>query len=172
MLRTRWNNVEINLYQRCFNGGHQRSVNVVQRWKSDVGFCFIFNVGSTLFQRWSTTLKQRWSNVEMLAGIITFACITNISPFGYFYSFFFVYKHCERFHVQLSRQFNFLKIWDFFIVIAYVSLRSHWQQFRHLHVTAISFCIILFIRFWYGQRLLVQWQYNHSVIWNWCFWVG
>ena len=30
--------------------------------------CFIFNVGSALFQRWSTMLKQLWSDVEMLAG--------------------------------------------------------------------------------------------------------
>ena len=35
-----------------------------QHWKSDAGFCFILNAGSTLFQRWSTTLKQRWSDVE------------------------------------------------------------------------------------------------------------
>ena len=68
MFRTRWNNVEIKLYQRCFNVVSTSGINVVQRWKSDVGFCFIFNVGSTLFQRWSTTLKQRWSNVEMWLG--------------------------------------------------------------------------------------------------------
>ena len=76
MLRIRWNNVDTTLYQRCatlfrrcFNVGRWRCINVVQRWKSDVGFCFIFIVESTLFQRWSTTLKQHWSNVEMLAGI-------------------------------------------------------------------------------------------------------
>ena len=54
--------VEAKLEQSC--------INVVQRWKSDVEFCFIFNVRSTLFQRWSTTLKQCWSNVEMLAGLL------------------------------------------------------------------------------------------------------
>ena len=68
MLRPGWNKVEIKLHQRCFNVVHRRCINVVQCWKSDVGFCFIFNVGSTLFQRRSTTLKQRWSDVEMLAG--------------------------------------------------------------------------------------------------------
>ena len=57
-----------NFVQRCFNVGQQRCINVVRRWKSYVGFCLIFNVGSTLFQRWSTKLKQRWSDVEMLAG--------------------------------------------------------------------------------------------------------
>ena len=34
-------------------------------------FCFTFNVGSTLFQRWFTTLKLRWSDVELLAGFHT-----------------------------------------------------------------------------------------------------
>ena len=48
--------------------GHWRYIHVVQRWKSEVRFCFIFNVGSKLFQRWSTTLKQRWSDLEMLDG--------------------------------------------------------------------------------------------------------
>ena len=57
------------LYQPCFNIGHQRCISVIQRWKSDVGLCLIFNVGSTSFQRWSTTFKKRWSNVEKLAGI-------------------------------------------------------------------------------------------------------
>ena len=57
----------VTLFRHCFNVGHWRCINIVQRWKSDVGFCFIFNVGSTLFQLWSTTLKQRWSDVEMLA---------------------------------------------------------------------------------------------------------
>ena len=56
------------LKQRCFNVGHQSCIDFVQRYKFDVGFCFIFNVGSTLFERWSTTLKQRWSDIEMLAG--------------------------------------------------------------------------------------------------------
>ena len=57
-----------NFVQRCFSVGQQRCINVVRRWKSDVRFCFIFNVGWTLFQRWSAKLKQRWSDVEMLAG--------------------------------------------------------------------------------------------------------
>ena len=49
----------VRLFQRCFNVRHWRCINVVQRWKSDVRFCFIFNVASTLF--------QRWSDVEILA---------------------------------------------------------------------------------------------------------
>ena len=56
------------LFRLCFNVGHWRCMNFVQRWKSDDGICFIFNVRSTLLQRWYTTLKLRWSNVEMLAG--------------------------------------------------------------------------------------------------------
>ena len=56
------------VFQRCFNVTHGRCINVVRCWKSDVGFCFIFKVGSKLFQRWSTMLKQCWSDVEMLAG--------------------------------------------------------------------------------------------------------
>ena len=40
-------------------------------WKSDVGFCFIFKVGLKLFQRWFSKLKQRWSDVEILAGIVS-----------------------------------------------------------------------------------------------------
>ena len=47
------------LFQRCFNVGHRRCINLVKRWKSDVGLCFSFNVWSTLFQRWSTTLIRR-----------------------------------------------------------------------------------------------------------------
>ena len=39
------------LFQHCFNIEHRRCINVVQRGNCDVGFCFIFNVGSTLFQR-------------------------------------------------------------------------------------------------------------------------
>ena len=44
-------------FRRCFNVGH---------------WCFIFNVGSKLFQRWSTTLKQPWSNIEMLTGYFVY----------------------------------------------------------------------------------------------------
>ena len=79
-----WNNVVSTLhqrwetlFQRCVTLFQRpgRCINVVQRWKTDVGFCFIFNVGSMLFQRWSTTLKQRWSNVEMLAGLLLSSAI-------------------------------------------------------------------------------------------------
>ena len=63
------------LFQRCFNVVHWRCINVVQRWKSDVRFCFIFNVGSTLYQRWSTMLKQRWSDVEILAGLVSLLAV-------------------------------------------------------------------------------------------------
>ena len=66
----------VTLFPRCFNVRHWRCINVVQRWKYDVGFCFILNVRSTLFQRWSTTLKQRWSDVEILAGLRLFCLIS------------------------------------------------------------------------------------------------
>ena len=68
-MRLCWNKVDTTLYQRCSTLS-RRSFDVAQLWKSDVGFCFIFNVGSTLFQRWSKTLEQQWSDVEMLAGSV------------------------------------------------------------------------------------------------------
>ena len=37
------------LFRRCFNVGHWRCINVVERWKSDVGFCFIFKVSYPYF---------------------------------------------------------------------------------------------------------------------------
>ena len=49
------------LFQRCFNVGNRHCMNVKQHWKSDVEFCFIFNVQRSF---WSTTLKQRWSDVK------------------------------------------------------------------------------------------------------------
>ena len=52
-LKQLWDKVVSKLFQRCFNVGHRRCLNVVQRGKFDVG---------------STPLKQRWSDVEMLAG--------------------------------------------------------------------------------------------------------
>ena len=85
-LTLRRNNVNITLYQRCTTffltlfqrcaTSFRRCINVVQRWKTVVRSCFICNVRSTLFQWWytalkqrgSTTLKQRWSDVEMLDG--------------------------------------------------------------------------------------------------------
>ena len=57
-------NVVSKLFQRCFNVRNRRCMNVKQRQKSDVEFCFIFNIASTLFQRWSTTLKRRLSDVK------------------------------------------------------------------------------------------------------------
>ena len=44
---------------------------ITSDFESNVEFCFTFNVGSTLFQRWFTTLKLRWSDVELLAGFHT-----------------------------------------------------------------------------------------------------
>ena len=37
--------------KRCFDVGHRPCFNIAQRLKSDFGFCFILNNGSTLFQR-------------------------------------------------------------------------------------------------------------------------
>ena len=56
-----------NVDSTLFQGRTPTLYRLVQRWKSDVGFCFIFNVGSTLFERWSTALKQHWSGNEMVA---------------------------------------------------------------------------------------------------------
>ena len=71
-LKQRCINVSTNVVQRCFHLVSTLGTDIVwtfvQCCKSDVGFCFIFTFGSTLFQRWFTTLKQRWSDVEMLAG--------------------------------------------------------------------------------------------------------
>ena len=73
-----WNNVVstlyqrcVTLFQRCFNVGHWRSINVRQRWKPDVWFLFHFqrqiNVISTLIQSVETKLIQPW-NVRWEAG--------------------------------------------------------------------------------------------------------
>ena len=50
ILKQRRDKVIKTLFQRRFNVGYRRCINVVQRLKFNVGFCFIFNVGSTLFQ--------------------------------------------------------------------------------------------------------------------------
>ena len=63
-------NVVSTFFQHCSNVGQRLCINVVLRWKSDIEFCFIFKVGWTLFQRSLATLKQRWSDVEMLAGLL------------------------------------------------------------------------------------------------------
>ena len=71
MSRPSWNKVVIKLYQRCFNVVSTSHTDVVSTLCNTENptfwLCFIFNFGSTLFQRWSTTLKQRWSDVEVLA---------------------------------------------------------------------------------------------------------
>ena len=83
MLYQRWNNVEAKLchvekrfyqhcatfVQRCSNVGQRRCIKVVPCWKSDVRFCFIFNVGSGYFQRWSTTSKQGSSSLKIWLGL-------------------------------------------------------------------------------------------------------
>ena len=73
-LTIRWYNVNKTICRRCptlfqhyFNVGLRSCINIEQVWKSNFGFSFAFNVGSILFQFWSTVLKQRWSNFEMLA---------------------------------------------------------------------------------------------------------
>ena len=89
----------VTLFWRCFNVGHWHYINVVQRLKSDVGFCFIHNIESTIFQRWSTALKQRWSDVGMMAG---FSCSLSI---------FSIKKYL--WYLQIIRKFirYTLKIW-------------------------------------------------------------
>ena len=39
------------LFRHCFNVGHWRCINVMQRWKSNVGFCLIHDVQATLIRR-------------------------------------------------------------------------------------------------------------------------
>ena len=84
-----WNNVVSTLYQscatlfrccvtlfrRCFNVGHWRCINVVQRWKSDVGFCFVFNVDPVL-KCWLEGNK-----IFSLTDIPTFCLLTVFSEF-------------------------------------------------------------------------------------------
>ena len=85
----RWNNVaqrSYNVSARCWNNI------VVQSWKSDVWFCFIFNARSILFQRWSTTLKQRWSGVEMLAGYTRDIFRTHSNIYNVFFLVIFAKK--------------------------------------------------------------------------------
>ena len=53
------------LVQPCFNVGHWRCINVVRRGKTDLGFCFIFNVVSTLFEQLSKMLTQRSSTFNV-----------------------------------------------------------------------------------------------------------
>ena len=67
-LRLYWSNVDTTFFRRCFNVGFWRCINVVQRWKTHVRFCFNFNVGSTLFQRWSIMLKQRYPTLKCWLG--------------------------------------------------------------------------------------------------------
>ena len=67
MLKQRWYNAT-SMLKQLWN-------DVVQRWKSDVEFYFIFNVGSTLFQHWSITLKQHWSDIDWL-GVFLY-CFTS-----------------------------------------------------------------------------------------------
>ena len=62
-MKQRWNDVE----QSSKTVISTLCINVVQSWKSDVGFSFIFNVGSRLFQRWSTMLKQHWCQKRLLS---------------------------------------------------------------------------------------------------------
>ena len=86
------------MIQRCVNVV-QRSFDVVSTSGSDIVSSLsnvekptsdfvLFHVGSTLFQRWFTTLKQRWSGVEMLAGlhvnVITQRTLSHILTFTYF----------------------------------------------------------------------------------------
>ena len=56
------------VFQRCFSVEHQLGTNVVQRWESSNPNISIFNAGPMFFQRQSTTLKQRWSTVNVLSG--------------------------------------------------------------------------------------------------------
>ena len=63
MLRPRWNKVEIKLYQNCLK--------VILKSDTDV-VSTLRNVKNATSDSVSfSTLKQRWSNAEMLAGIVS-----------------------------------------------------------------------------------------------------
>ena len=62
----------INVVQRCFDVVSMSGSIVVSKLENRGRILFHFqrriNVISTLFQRWSTRLRQRWFDAEMLAG--------------------------------------------------------------------------------------------------------
>ena len=106
------------LFRRCFNVVVGRWINVVQRCKTDVGFCFIFNVGSTLFQRWSTMLKKWWSDVKILTGKSVTMFRMPLLAFIFVFLFLFLFVFFILFyaiHVSMSfklivYQFNLEKL--------------------------------------------------------------
>ena len=70
-----------------YNVASTSDINIeVQRWKSDVSFCFIFNVRSALSKvesKGSTTLKQSWFVFEMLIGIFGIDIFREVSLSGF-----------------------------------------------------------------------------------------
>ena len=109
----------VTFFWRCFNVGHWRCINVVHRWKSDVGFYFIFNVGSTYINA-QTTLIRHWNigwvitcftifPVKMLDAISEKAFITlryqHSSTFDLFLLFLMIHYHMFLiYHVLASLQ--------------------------------------------------------------------
>ena len=57
-----WCNVVSTLYNVVWTLFQCRGPTLYQSWKTEVGFCFIFNVGSTLFQRYFNVDPQGWDN--------------------------------------------------------------------------------------------------------------
>ena len=56
------------LFQCYFNIEHRRFINVVQRCKADVAFCFISDFVSTLIHNVDLTLKVGWDIIELHQG--------------------------------------------------------------------------------------------------------
>ena len=93
------------LFQRCFNVGHRLCINVVERGKSDVGFCFIFNVGcviayiilpevySELYQRTKIECFTRIVNPKKPT-LMMFDRILNTLLYAeiYFFTYFYYFK--------------------------------------------------------------------------------
>ena len=180
----RYFDVASTLFRRCFNVGVRRCINVVQRWKTDVGFCFIFNVESTLFQRWSTTLKQRWSDVEMLAGWGSFRIVLGKRPEtaetvllhkistpgkGWTIFAFFYVRVSFHGHWQFRRQHR--KKGDHPLFLITISIRT--QSFRHLFATLyVRWLPRIFYRITCNYQTVSRWDLLPLRICIWLFFYG
>ena len=146
-------NVEVTLKHRWYNFLSMLSnvmsmsgIDVVQSWKLYVRFCFIFNVGSTLFQWWSTLLKQRWSDVEMLAEYVRLLSdhvrdVYNI-----------VYSGCSEesvlFTNKSDRHINKKN-----------RLTSYWNKLR----TSITFTFTGLVSTWYCTNITTKFMSNDLI---------
>ena len=109
-MKQRWYNFVTTLCNIVLTSYQRRAptlyIKVIQRLKYMVRFCFIFNVGSTLFERWPTTLKQLLSDVEMLAGSKWLATKIEWTSGNFCGCFFYIYL----FHHKLEEAILSMKI--------------------------------------------------------------